>query len=79
MRVGPNGETTMPTEEYAGRLTRVVRNSSHGLLDQLARRDANVAVTHTGALPHALPELASVLALALLADPKKLWSMDVWE
>ncbi len=79
VRVGSNAEMAVPTEEYAGKLIRAVRNSSHGLLDQLAGREADIAASHTGALPHTLPELASLIAVALLADPEKLWSMDVWE
>ena len=78
VRVGSRAQSTMNIEQYAGRLIRAVRNSSHGLLDQLAGREADVAISHTGALPDALPELASAIALALLADPERLWSMDVW-
>jgi hypothetical protein len=79
VRIGLNGETTVKTEEYAGRVIRAVRNSSHGLLDQLAGREAEIAASHTGALPDSLPELACLIAVALLADPERLWSMDVWE
>ena len=77
--VGRDTQAIMPTNEYAGRLIRAVRNSSHGLLDQVAGREADVATTHTGALPDTLPDLVSLIAVALLADPERLWSMDVWQ
>jgi hypothetical protein len=79
VRVGREQPATVGTEEYAGRLIRAVRNSSHGLLDQLAGRDVDIAATHTGALPETLPELASLIAVALLADPERLWSMQIWQ
>ncbi len=75
--VGAHADTRIPFEQYAGRVVRAVRNSSHGLLDQLAGREADVAVTHTGALPAALPELAAMIAFAMFADPERLWRMDV--
>lgn len=78
VRVGRDQQTTMAVEEYVGRVVRAARNSSHGLLDQLAGPDADVAATHTGALPESLPELAALLAWSLLADPERLWSMQVW-
>jgi hypothetical protein len=78
VRVGREDQSTMPLEEYVGRVVRAARNSSHGLLDQLAGPDAEVAATHTGALPEALPELVALLAWSLLADPERLWSMQVW-
>lgn len=78
VRIGPSGETTVNTDEYAGRVIRGVRNSSHGLLDQLAGREADIAASHTGALPESLPDLVCLIAIALLADPEKLWSIDVW-
>jgi len=77
--VGRQREERVPMNQYVGRLVRAVRNSSHGLLDQLAGRDAELAVTHTGALPEALPLLISLIAFALLAEPERLWSMEVWE
>jgi hypothetical protein len=78
VRVGREEQTTMVLEEYVGRVVRAARNSSHGLLDQLAGPDAVVAATHTGALPESLPELVALLAWSLLADPERLWSMQVW-
>ena len=78
VRVGREAPEIMRTEEYTGRLIRAVRNSSHGLLDQLAGPDADVAATHTGALPETLPELAALIAWAPLADSERLWSMNVW-
>jgi hypothetical protein len=78
VRVGRTAGETMSIEVYTGRVVRAVRNSSHGLLDQLAGPDAEVAAIHTGALPDTLPELVALIAMALLADPERLWSMQVW-
>jgi hypothetical protein len=68
----------MPWDTYVRTLVRAVRNSSHGLL-QAHKTEAEVAATHTGALPDRLAELAPLIALTLLADPERLWSMDVWD
>lgn len=78
VRVGRAELKTMSIEDYVGSVVRAVRNSSHGLLDQLAGPDADVAATHTGALPETLPEMVALIAWALLADPERLWSMQVW-
>ena len=79
VRIGRAKQETMPIETYTGRVIRAVRNSSHGLLDQLAGPDSEVAVTHTGALPETLPELVALITWALLSDPEHLWSMRVWD
>jgi hypothetical protein len=76
--IGPDRDTDVPFTEYIGRLVRSVRNSSHGLMDQLAGGpNAQVALSHTGAIPEELADLASLIAIALLAEPERLWSMDL--
>ncbi len=77
VRYGSVSIRKMPWDTYVGTLVRAVRNSSHGLL-QAHKTEAEVAATHTGALPDTLPELVPLIALALLADPERLWSMQVW-
>ncbi|MGH2911640.1 MAG: hypothetical protein ACRDJ3_04110 [Solirubrobacteraceae bacterium] len=79
IRVGRIDQDTMSIDDYAGSVVRAVRNSSHGLLDQLAGPDAEVAATHAGALPETLSELVGLIAWALLSDPERLWSMQVWD
>jgi hypothetical protein len=78
VRYGSASIRKMPWDTYVGTLVRAVRNSSHGLL-QAHKTEAEVAATHTGALPDTLPELVPLIALALLADPERLWSMEVWD
>lgn len=78
VRYGSASARKMPWETYVGTLVRAVRNSSHGLL-QAHKTEAEVAATHTGSLPDTLPELVPLIALALLADPARLWSMEVWD
>jgi hypothetical protein len=77
VRCGSTSSRKMSWDNYVGTLVRAVRNSSHGLL-QARKTEADVAATHTGALPDTLPELVPLIALALLADPERLWSMEVW-
>jgi hypothetical protein len=74
---GRDADASMPLSTYAGNVVRAVRNSSHGLLDQLAGPDPGIATTHTGELPAALPELVALIALAVFADPERLWRIDV--
>ncbi len=71
--VGNDGSQILKWDDYVGQVVRSVRNSSHGLLDQLAGRQVEVAATHTGALPASLPDLIFLIGLALLADPEHLW------
>ena len=78
VRYGSVSIRKMSWDTYVGTLVRAVRNSSHGLL-QVHKTEAEVAATHTGALPDTLPELVPLIALALLADPERLWSMEVWD
>ena len=48
---------------------RAVRNSSHGLLEILQERDDRyLLATNTGGIPAALPALAPLIALGLIAD-----------
>jgi hypothetical protein len=76
--VGMNELRTIPWAEYVGQLVRAVRNSSHGLLDQVRGPQFEVAATHTGALPHLLPELVMLIAFGVLGDPERLWSHSFW-
>jgi hypothetical protein len=60
-------------DDYVSKLIRAVRNSSHGLFDQVASpRHRNFLATHTGTVPAVLPDLAALLALALVADAENL-------
>jgi hypothetical protein len=75
--VGRDASRFVKWDDYVGQVVRSVRNSSHGLLDQLAGRQADVAATHTGALPSSLPDLAFLVGLALLTDPEGLWGQAI--
>jgi hypothetical protein len=77
VRVGQTELELIPWDAYVGQVVRSVRNSSHGLLDQLAGRQVDVAATHTGSLPAALPDLAAIIAIGLLADPEGLWAQAI--
>lgn len=58
-----------PLEMYVGELVRAVRNSAHGLLEQLtASNDRYLIATHQGKLPAQLADLAALLAFALVTD-----------
>jgi hypothetical protein len=60
---------------YAPRLVRAVRNSAHGLMEAFDRGDfAPIIVTHTGQMPAQLPDLAGLIAIALVADAERLCS-----
>jgi hypothetical protein len=76
--VGMDADRVLAWPEYVGQLVRAVRNSSHGLLDQVRGPQFEVAVTHTGALPRLLPELAMMIAFGLLGDPERLWQRTAW-
>ena len=77
VRVGSTSIHQMPWGHLCRYARPAVRNSSHGLL-QAHKTESEVAATRTGALADTLPELVPLIALALLADPERLWSMDVW-
>jgi hypothetical protein len=68
--VGPPGALVdRPMEMYVGELVRTVRNSAHGLLEQLmTSNDRYLIATHQGKLPAQLSDLAALLAFALVAD-----------
>jgi len=56
-------------EMYVGELVRAVRNSAHGLIEQLTTSgDRYLIATHQGKLPAQLADLAALLAFALVAD-----------
>ena len=61
-------------ESYVPDLVRVVRNSSHGLLDLLSGEDRYLVSTHSGRLPAELPELAVLVGFGLIADAEALCS-----
>lgn len=72
--VGPPGALVeRPLEMYVGELVRAVRNSAHGLLEQLTTsNDRYLIATHQGKLPAQLADLAALLAFALVADAEAL-------
>jgi hypothetical protein len=48
-------------------------DSAHGLMEAFDRSDfAPIVVTHTGQMPAELPDLAGLIALALVADAERL-------
>jgi hypothetical protein len=57
---------------YVPALVRQVRNSAHGLLEALDTSDRGVIESHSGQLPPELPDLACLIAFALVADAEKL-------
>jgi hypothetical protein len=59
-------------DAYVPALVREVRNSSHGLLEALDSADRGVIESHSGQLPAELPDLACLIALALVADAESL-------
>jgi hypothetical protein len=63
---------TLDNDTYVSRLIREVRNSSHGLMDQLSGKHRFLLATHSGKLPPQLPEVAVLLALAIVADAENL-------
>jgi hypothetical protein len=54
-------------------LVRAVRNSAHGLVEQLERRDRFLVATHNGQLPNQIGDYAVLLAFALIADIEALF------
>lgn len=63
-------------DDYVPKLIRAIRNSAHGLVDQLEapskHKERNIIATHSGKLPPVLPDLAALLSLALVADAERL-------
>lgn len=74
VEVGSPGQlVNRPMEMYVPELVRAVRNSSHGLLEQLSDHpDRYLIATHQGKLPAQLADLAALIALALIADAEAL-------
>lgn len=69
----------VPWSTYVGTLTRLIRNSSHGLLDQLAGNNLGTVASHSGALPLLLPELVMMISFAVLSDPERLADRSFWQ
>jgi hypothetical protein len=61
-------------EGYVPALVRAVRNSAHGLMEQLERRDRFLVATHNGQLPNQLGDYAALVAFALIADAEALFA-----
>jgi hypothetical protein len=59
-------------DDYVPKLIRAIRNSAHGLIEQLEsphkHKERNLIATHTGKLPAVLPDLAALIGFALVAD-----------
>lgn len=74
VRVGPPGHlVSRPMKMYVPELVRAVRNSAHGLIEQLSDHpDRYLIATHEGKLPAQLADLAALIAFALVADAEAL-------
>ncbi len=59
-------------DSYVPDLVRGVRNSAHGLLEALDRKERGAVEIHSGQLPPEFADLACFLALALVADAERL-------
>lgn len=63
-------------DDYAPKLVRAIRNSAHGLVEQLEspvrQKERHLIATHKGTLPVVLPDLAALIAFALVADAERL-------
>lgn len=59
-------------DNYVPVVIHSVRNSSHGLLQALASADRGVIESHSGKLPAELPDLVSLLTIAMVADAERL-------
>lgn len=68
----------LPLDHYVPQLARAVRNSSHGLLEQLSGRDLDLVATHDAALPPALANLTALIAFALLGDIERVIAGHWW-
>ena len=62
-------------EDYVPKLIRAVRNSAHGLIEQLEtpgrHKERNIIATSSGRLPEGLPDLAALITFALIADAER--------
>lgn len=74
VEVGPPGAlVNLTMESYVPQLIRAVRNSAHGLIELLTvHPDRYLLATHQGKLPAQIPDLAALLAFALIADAEAL-------
>jgi len=77
-REDPADPQPMSMDEYVGSLLREIRNSAHGLNRILREDTRHLVATHTGDVPRALPDLAALIALALVADAEKLCAGTWW-
>ena len=59
-------------DAYVPVVVRGVRNSAHGLLEALDSAERAAIESHSGQLPAELPDLACLIAIALIADAEKL-------
>jgi hypothetical protein len=64
--------TSWSMERYVPAVVRAVRNSAHGLFEQLAGRDRYLLATHDGQLPPQLGSLGAMIAFGLVAEPETL-------
>jgi hypothetical protein len=71
--------TALPMDSYVPQLARAVRNSSHGLLDQLTSKDLDLVATHDAALPACLADLAALIGIALFADVERVVDRTWWD
>jgi hypothetical protein len=68
----------MSMDDYATRLVRAVRNSSHGLARLLREEDRHVIATHEGTMPRQLADHAALVMFGLIADADKLCAGAWW-
>ena len=59
-------------------LMRAVRNSSHGLVHQLAGPDLDLVATHDAHVSSALPDLVALIIIALFADLERILDGTWW-
>jgi hypothetical protein len=75
--VGPRLEARA-MDTYVPELVRALRNSSHGLIDQMSSNDLNLVATHDAHFPSALSDLVALIALALFADLERVLAGTWW-
>jgi hypothetical protein len=67
-------------DSFVPELVRAVRNSAHGLMEVFEKPDEkDVVVTHDGEMPPELPQLATFLSFAMIADAERLCDGTWWE
>jgi hypothetical protein len=67
-----------PFDTYVPELVRAVRNSSHGLVDQLSGSDLDLVATHDATMPSVLPDLVALIVYALIADFERVREGTWW-